>query len=150
MESRFIVPDVVGRITRLLRGCQVCQFKYFPKYKEATWTPQPVPDHPGEPIAIDVVSLPTSKTWDGNAVDAAIVVVDRHSGWIEAWPVAKNRLTSKVVGRILAERWFETLGPPAEIISDNATTFTGQWFANMCAARGLVHARAVAYKPQNP
>ena len=149
VESRFVIPDAGERIIRLLRGCQICQSTAFPKYKEERWTSQPVPGRLGESIALDVVSLPTSRTWDGNAVDAAIVVVDRLSGWIEAWPVAKKGLTSKLVGRLLADRWFGTLGVPAEIVTDNATTFTGQWFATLCAMRGIVHAKAVAYKPQS-
>ena len=98
----------------------------------------------GESIALEVVSLPTSRTWDGSAVDAAIVVVDRLSGWIEALPVAKKGLTSNLVGRLLADRWFGTLGVPAEIVTENATTFTGQWFATLCAMRGIVHAKALA------
>ena len=57
-------------------------------------------------------------------VDAAIVVVDRHSGWVEAWTVAKKGLTAKLVGRLLADRWFETLGVPVKIDSDDTTTFT--------------------------
>ena len=69
--------------------------------------------------------------------------------WIEAWPVAKKGLRSKLVGRLLADRWFGTLGVPAEIVTDNATTFTGQWFATLCAMRGIVHAKAIAYKPQS-
>ena len=54
-----------------------------------------------------------------------------------------------MVGRLFADRWFETLGVPVEIVSQNATTFTGQWFATMCAARGIVHAKSVATKPQS-
>ena len=72
----------------------------YPTHKEECWSPQPVPEHLGESIAMDVVSLPTAKTWDGNVVDAAIGVVDRHSGWVEAWPVTKKGLTAKVVGRL--------------------------------------------------
>ena len=147
--ARFVIPDAEDRIARLPRGCQICQAMSYPTHKEESWSPQPVPEHLGESIAVDVVSLPTARTWDGNVVDAAIVVVDRHSGWVEAWPVAKKGLTAKVVGRLLADRWFETLGVPVEIVSDNATTFTGQWFATMCAARGIVHAKSVAYKPQS-
>ena len=67
---------------------------------------------------MDVISMSPSKTWDGKDVDAAVVVVDRHSGWVDAYPVRKPGLTSKVVAHLLHERWMDSVGVPQEVVTD--------------------------------
>ena len=41
-------------------------------------------------IALDIVHMGDDRTHEGKQVDSCLVVVDRHSGWVQAYPVAKK------------------------------------------------------------
>ena len=100
-------------------------------------------------IALDIVSMPESKLFDGRTVDAAVVAVDRHSGWIDAWPVQKRGLTSKRVAQLMHERWLTVFGVPTEVCTDLGQHFAGAWFRTFCGLRGVMHAEAVSYRPSS-
>ena len=40
-------------------------------------------------ICVDVVHMGGDKTWEGKVVDSFVVVEDRHSGWVQAYPAHK-------------------------------------------------------------
>ena len=98
---------------------------------------------------MDIVGLGDAITLDDKKVDSALVIVDRHSGWIEAVPVTKQGTTSKVVGTILADRWLEVFGTPSEIISDMGPQFIGGCFKTFCALRGIRRRTSIAYRSQS-
>jgi hypothetical protein len=100
-------------------------------------------------VALDILSLPRCKGESGENLDAVAVVLDRHSGWIEAWPVEKKGLTSRKLGRMFVERWLEVFGTPSEVHTDNDHLFTSGWWKTMCAMRGVAQSTAIAYRPQS-
>ena len=83
--------------------------------------------------------------WDGRLVDSCLVVVDRHSGWVQAYPVAKKGLTAKVAALLVYNNWFCNFGVPRTICSDLRPQFKAAWFKTLCALQGVHHAQAVSY-----
>ena len=150
LKRRFLIPSVDRRVRDVRVGCQVCQATdHVDRHKEGEWVPSPIPSRPGESIAMDIVSLPLAKGADGAMYDGALVIIDRLSGWIEAWPILKKGFTAKKLGCLVAERWMEVFGTPKEVVSDNGPHFTGSWWRTLCAKRGIVRATAIAYRPRS-
>jgi hypothetical protein len=100
-------------------------------------------------VAVDIVTMPKATTVEGTMCDAAVVVVDRFSGWIDAWPVLKKGLVAKKMGQLFAERWLEVMGIPKEIISDGGPPFTSAWWSTFCNLRGVRPSVTIAYRPQS-
>jgi transposase InsO family protein len=147
MKKRFHIPNLRSLVTTVVQGCQLCQAIKKPNWsKQGTWESIPVPPRPGTCISMDVVDIAKAKTWDGKDVDCAVVVVDRHSGWIDAYPAKKLGLSSKTVAHMMHERWLPTMGVPQEIMTDPGAQFRSQWFKTFCALKGIVHAEAVSYR----
>ena len=90
MKERLVASKLVDVIKEVKKGCQVCQASEKPNWRKVAWKSVPVPEHPMMDISVDVVFMGEDKTWDGKVVDSCLVVVDRHSGWIQAYPVAKK------------------------------------------------------------
>ena len=78
-------------------------------------------------IALDVLHIGEDTTWDGKLVDSALVVVDRHSGWIQANPVAKKGFTGKAAAMIMYHSWLSTFGIHRSICSDVRSQFKASW-----------------------
>ena len=74
--------------------CQSCDAPNF--LGAGSWQPTPIPDRPMSSISVDMVSMTPAKSWDGRPVDSCLVVVDRHTGWVCAWPEVKIGLTAKM------------------------------------------------------
>ena len=111
-----------------------------------TWHSHPIPPRSVSCIDMELVDICKSKTWDGKEVDTAVVIVDRHSGWIDAYPVKKKGCTAKQVAQLMHDRWLPTMGVPQEVMTDLGAHFAGQWFRTYCALKGIVHAEAISYR----
>lgn len=94
---------------------------------------------------MDVVHMGDATTWDGKRVDSCLVVVDRHSGWIQAYPVAKKGLTAKMAAYLMYHNWFCCFGVPRTICSDLGAQFKAAWWRTFCALLGVHHAKAISY-----
>ena len=105
----------------------------------------PIPEQPMVDIALDVVFMGDDKTYDNRVVDSCLVVVDRHSGWVDAYPVVKKGLTSTLAAQLMYHGWFSTFGLPRSVCSDLGAQFKAQWWKTFCALQGVHHAQAVSY-----
>ncbi|XP_064458846.1 uncharacterized protein K02A2.6-like [Ornithodoros turicata] len=75
-----------------------------------------------------------------------LIVVDSHSGWIEAIPVKSATAEVTVVHlRDICARF----GLPTCIVTDNGTTFTGAAFQEFVKRNGIRHMRTAPYHPQS-
>ena len=147
LRDRFIISGLRSLVHQVVQGCQLCQAVKKPNWNtDGVWHSIPIPPRPGACISMDIVDISSSKTWDGKDVDCAVVVVDRHSGWIDAYPAKKKGLTSKAVAHMLHEHWLPIMGVPQEIMSDLGAHFAGQWFKTFCALKGIMHAQAISYR----
>ena len=145
MKPKFVAKRLAEVVSDVKKGCQVCQAAEKPNWRDVQWRSTPVPDQPMMDIALDVVHLGEDKTWDGRVVDSCLVVVDRHSGWVDAYPVAKKGLTAKSTALLMYHRWLSTFGLPRTICSDLGAQFKAAWWRTFCALQGVHHARAVSY-----
>jgi len=147
MKDRFVIQGVRSLVEQVLKRCQVCQANQPPNWsKVGPWSSVPVAPHRGQCISMDLVDICPSKLSDGRPVDGAFVIVDRHSGWVDAYPILKKGLTSKSVALLMHEHWLPTMGVPQEVCSDLGPHFAGQWFKTFCALKGILHAEAVSYR----
>jgi len=145
MKCRFAAKNLTDIIAKVKKGCQVCQAAEKPNWRDVQWRSTPVPEKPMTDIALDVVHIGEDKTFEGKTVDSCLVVVDRHSGWIEAFPVAKKGLTAKLAAMLMYHRWFSTFGLSRTFCSDLGTQFKADWWKSFCALQGVHHAQAVSY-----
>ena len=149
MRERFIVPGIFKLVPHVLKGCQLCQAVKPPNWKaKGVWHSTPVPSRPGTCISMDLVDIMQATTHAGQEVDCAVVIVDRHSGWVDAYPAKKKGLTSKTVAQLMHERWLPIMGIPQEIVTDKGPHFAAQWFKTFCALKGIVHAEAISYRSE--
>ena len=82
-------------------------------------------------IALEILSMPPAKSWDGRDVDAALVVVDHHTGWVCAFPDLKKGFASKMAAPMVHHHWFDVFGVPCTITSDLGPHFSGTWWRTL-------------------
>lgn len=75
-----------------------------------------------------------------------LVVVDSHSGWIEAIPTNSASAATTVE---LLRSIFARFGLPSCLVSDNGTSFTGAEFQEFVKGNCIRHIRTAPYKPQS-
>nr|XP_029711533.1 uncharacterized protein K02A2.6-like [Aedes albopictus] len=73
-----------------------------------------------------------------------LVMVDRHSKWIEVFPV--RTLTSKETVEKISE-FIGRFGSIGTLVSDNGTAFSSEEFQDFCSSRGIKHLRTAPYSP---
>jgi hypothetical protein len=150
LNTRFIVGNLNDLISKVRSGCQLCQACEKPNWSGiGQWRSTHIPDRPMAHIALDILSMPLAKTWDGRDVDAALVVVDRHTGLVFAFPHLKKGFTSKMAAQMVHHHWFDVFGVPCTITSDLGPHFSGTWWRTLCALKGVHHASAVSYRPMS-
>lgn len=110
-------------------------------------------EYRNEPPSMPLLPWPfPSAPWSRLHIDHAgpfhgqlyLIVVDAHSKWLEIVPVSS---TSSQVTVNALRRIFITHGLPRTIVSDNATTFTGDVFQVFCKENGIRHLTTAPYHP---
>lgn len=135
--SKFWWPGLDDDIERLAAVCQHC-----------------VQALPMPPAQAPIRSPETQERWLRLHVDFAghiqnkmlLVVVDSHSKWIEAIPLAHATARNTVDA---LRTLFSRFGLPHTIVSDNGTLFTGWEFNEFLQQNGVVHVRPPPYHPQS-
>jgi hypothetical protein len=107
----------------------------------------PIPEAPLISVCVDIFSLPEVE-WKENMYDAAVLCVDRHSGWMIAQPTQYKGLTAEKCAHLLLDGGWTHFGVPSVVTSDQGPQFAGQWFQTMCARLGIREAFSQAYHPQ--
>lgn len=136
-RSKIWWPGLDHDIERLAAVCQHC-----------------VQALPMPPAQAPIRWPETQERWSRLHVDFAgpiqnkmlLVVVDSHSKWIEAIPLA--HATSRNTVDAL-RTLFSRFGLPHTVVSDNGTPFTGWEFKEFLQQNGVVHVRAPPYHPQS-
>lgn len=98
-------------------------------------------------LAFDFLALPECKGSDGVVYDAAFVVVDRLSGYIQAIPCRKKGLTSEKLAQLFIRHCVLFMGLPLEVLSDNDVLVTTDFFRSLCEQLGIVQYTSVIYRP---
>ena len=128
MKAHFHVVNLDDLVAKVKKRCQLCQAAEKPNWAgPGQWKSTPIPEHPMLDVAVDIVHMGEDRTWDGKLVDSCFVVVDRHSGWMQAYPVAKNGFTAKLAALIVHHNWFCNFGVLRSVCSDLGPQFKATW-----------------------
>ena len=151
MQRRFEIDQIslYSAIKKVRKGfwvCQACNPDNRNDKDEAQWTP--VPDQPIKSVAMDVFSMPEVHIGK-ETFDCVVLSVDRHSGYVVAFPARKRGLFAKEVAVMMIRHWLTIFDIPCTICSDRGPQFTGGWFKAMCSLMGIRHTKSVAYLSQS-
>ncbi len=102
LVRRYALPDIPAArkiCEKILRSCEVCQASdHLHTSPKVTLKSTLVPPVPMDNVAIDVFYMDPVK-YDGVEFDCFVLIVDRHSGWVTAFPEHRVGLTAKRVAR---------------------------------------------------
>lgn len=137
---RYALPDwsMAKILTRkIAQQCEICQANEH-RHTNATFPiqPTPIPPIPMDNIALDVFYMKPVK-YEGKKFDCMIVIVDRHSGWVTAFPETREGLTAKRVARQCLLHHWDLFGIPRVIVSDQGPQFASAFWNTMCAQMGV-------------
>lgn len=118
-----------------VRACHDCQV-HSNMPAAAPLQPWKWPERPWHRIHIDYAGPIQGKM--------VLVMIDAHSKWLEAIPVASANATN-TIDKL---RWvFSTHGLPAEIVSDNGSPFVNEQFKEFTEKNEVNHIRVAPYHP---
>ena len=128
-------PGLDKDIEGCVKECHICQ--------STRKSPPVVPLHPW--------SWP-EKAWSRVHIDYAgpvegkmfLLIVDAYSKWLEVHATSTSTSAATIE---LLRKSFAALGLPEVIVSDNATTFTSEEFAEFLKKNGIRHIRSPPYHP---
>ncbi len=98
-------------------------------------------------MCVDIFSL-LEVEWEGNTYDAAVLCVDRRSGWMIAQPSQYKGLTAEKCAHLLLDGGWSNFGVPSVVNSDKGPQFLEKWFQTMCARLCIREAFSKAYHLQ--
>ena len=75
-------------------------------------------------------------------IDGVLLVLDRHSGYIQAVPCNTKHLSSEMATKWTEGQWMSNWYVPSEILTYSGKEFIGTWWENMCALLEVHHLRA--------
>jgi hypothetical protein len=85
-------------------------------------------------VAVDVFYMNPVK------FDCMIVIVDRHSGWVVAFPESRVGLTAKRVARETLLHHWNLFGIPRVVVSDKGPQFAAAFWKTLCGHMGVQNA----------
>jgi transposase InsO family protein len=141
MEDRLFWPSLRPDVRRYVLSCDRCQRRkrnYNQTYSPLTSV---TTNHPGQRIAIDIVSLPPSRGYT-----CALVVVDYFTRWPEAYPLRNH--TAETVAKVLFQQYFCRYGIPESVHSDRGAEFQSILLQELYVLMGVRGSRTTAYHPQ--
>ena len=97
---------------------------------------------PGQDWQIDFTHMPRHR-----AYRYLLVLVDTFSGWVEAFPTARE--TAAAVAEVLTAHLIPRFGLPNSLQSDNGPAFISQISQQVAAALGIGWHLHIPYRPQS-
>ena len=139
---RFTVPGRT-RAQQLAREvsqkCEICQANEHRHVNgKFPMQPTPIPPVPMDNIAIDVFLMKPTK-FEGHQYDCMVVIVERHSGWVTAFPEKREGLTAKRVARQCLLHHWDLFGIPRVVVSDQGPQFAANFWRTLCSHFGVTN-----------
>ena len=128
-------PKLDQAIEDKVKSCHMCQVNQNAPVK-APLHPWEWPERPWSRIHIDHAGPYHNQLW--------LIIVDAHSKWLDIYPVSS---TSSQTTIDMLRVSFSNHGLPEMIVSDNATSFTSEQFAEFCEKNGIHHVTSAPYHP---
>ena len=98
-----------------------------------------IPPVPMDNIAIDIFYM-NPVTHESSTFDCFVLIVDRHSGWIVAFPENRVGLTAKRVARQTLLHHWDLFGLPRIVVSDKGPQFAAAFWKTLCSQLGIKNA----------
>ena len=95
-----------------------------------------VPPVPMDNIAVDVFYMNPVK-YEGMEYDCFVLIVDRHSGWVVAFPEHRAGLTARRVARQALLHHCDIFGTPRVVVSDKGPQFAASFWKTLCSHFGV-------------
>ena len=90
-------------------------------------------------VAVDIFHM-NPIVIDGKTIDCFVLIVDRLTGWIVAFPESKNGLTAKKIATHTTLHHCNFFGIPRVITSDKGQPFASIFWKTLCAKLGVTNA----------
>lgn len=136
-------PGMQRDVRAYVKACQDCQ-RYKPAQNARVgFHSAQVVTRSWERVHVDVFG-PLVRSRKGNV--ALLVLVDCFSKFVVLLPI--RDLKSKTLVRALTDSVWRLLGPPCELVSDNASCFISGEFQDMCFEWGVRHFTSSPYYPK--
>ena len=122
-------------VATYVRGCIVCQTRKNTTTRRRGQThPLPVAPGPGHEWSLDFLSLPEGRSWGPEGeqgVDAVMVVTDRFSHFMGAWPYRKRGFHSSDLCQLVLTQAVPLFGVPDVIVSDRDQLYAGRAWSDL-------------------
>ena len=130
-------PGMNKEIEQCVEACPTCQAtrKMPPTAPLHPWTR---PSKPWSRIHVDYAGPLENKMF--------LIIVDAYSKWMEVHATSSSTSATTIE---LLRKSFASLGLPEVLVSDNATTFTSEEFAEFTKKNGIRHVRSPPYHPSS-
>ncbi|XP_076860681.1 uncharacterized protein LOC143513866 [Brachyhypopomus gauderio] len=140
---RWWHPYLTNLIADWTAKCDVCNTHNTSRTLKPGPGKFPGPREPGEEIQIDYTDMITPV----RGLRYLLVIVDKFSGWVEAFPTRAE--DSKSVCKVLINHWIPWHAFPKLVRSDNGTHFTSKELKLVEQSLGLRHRYGSVYHPQS-
>ena len=128
-------PRMREDVTTYVRGCIVCQTrKNTTTPRRGRAHPLPVAPGPGHEWSLDFLSLPEGKMWGPEGeqgVDAVMVITDRFSHFMGAYPYRKRGFLSSDLCQLVLTQAVPLFDLPDVIVSDRDRLYAGRAWADL-------------------
>ncbi|MGL5955346.1 MAG: DDE-type integrase/transposase/recombinase, partial [Brevinema sp.] len=141
LAQHFCIDKMSSRVDIILDSCLTCA-QNNPSKPTAQHQHLPTPDTPFQEWQIDFTHLPKKGPFR-----YLLVMVDKFSRWIEAFPCANEN--AKTVVRILCKEIIPRYGVPVGIDSDKGTPFTSKVTQLLCSELHINCRFHIPYHPQS-
>jgi hypothetical protein len=142
LQFSLFWPGMQVDVEEFIKKCAICQITKPIAPKPAPLQSLPPVDKPMHRIAIDYCG-PFQVSENGNKY--LLVAIDHFSRYLYAFPVPEA--TTEISVRCV-EKFVSIEGTPKEILSDQGTHFTGEFFQSFLRNHGIKHLRTSAGRPQ--
>ena len=145
LRERFWWPGMAQRMMISIRNCEKCRI-----FEAKPQIPPMEPILCTEPldlVHIDYVSMEVTVGMKGKPVVKNVLVFEDHfTHYTQAY--VTNNHTVRTMAHILYNEFFLVSGFPRQLMSDQASEFTGQVISELCDLLGITKIRTLPYHPQ--
>ena len=148
MQTFFYWTNMRQDVEDVVRHCEICsKSKNINQKPYGKAQPLPTPKYRWEEVTMDLVSgFPQNEK---TKHDSILVFVDRLSKMVRTVPVQKDGLSAQRIVEAFIDTVFKLHGMPKRIITDRASTFTGEFYHAMMDVFGTQLSHTTAFHPQS-
>ena len=144
-QRKVLVASMAQRMMMSVRNCPKCRI-FEAKPQIPPMEPILCTD-PLDLVHIDYISMEVMVGMTEKPVMRNILVIEDHFKCFTQAYVTNNH-TTRTTARVLYNEFFSVFGFPRQLMSDQASEFTGQVISELCNLLGVTKIRTLPYHPQ--